>query len=99
MKFNKKDRQLLDKVKSKGVVFKMEEKAFRNRIPTNRWCKQLESIAQWPFQYYWFEKGGEMTDNLVLVFHGNPKEGEIDGCLNSLDWTTGLDYWTGLLDS
>ena len=22
-----------------------------------------------------------------------------EGCLNSLDWTTGLDYWTGLLDS
>ena len=22
-----------------------------------------------------------------------------DGCMNSLDWTTGLDYWTGLLDS
>ena len=21
------------------------------------------------------------------------------GCLHSLDWTTGLDYWTGLLDS
>ena len=20
-------------------------------------------------------------------------------CLNSLDWTTGLDYWNGLLDS
>ena len=20
------------------------------------------------------------------------------GCLNSLDWTAGLDYWTGLLD-
>ena len=20
------------------------------------------------------------------------------GCLYSLDWTTGLDYWTGLLD-
>ena len=22
-----------------------------------------------------------------------------NGCMNSLDWTTGLDYWTGLLDS
>ena len=21
------------------------------------------------------------------------------GCLHSLDWITGLDYWTGLLDS
>ena len=21
------------------------------------------------------------------------------GCIYSLDWTTGLDYWTGLLDS
>jgi len=20
------------------------------------------------------------------------------GCLESVDWTTGLDYWTGLLD-
>ena len=26
-------------------------------------------------------------------------EALINGCMNSLDWTTGLDYWTGLLDS
>ena len=25
--------------------------------------------------------------------------GPSTGCMNSLDWTTGLDYWTGLLDS
>ena len=25
-------------------------------------------------------------------------EGDGHGCIYSLDWTTGLDYWTGLLD-
>ena len=30
--------------------------------------------------------------NIVVVFT------IFVGCLYSLDWTTGLDYWTGLLD-
>ena len=29
----------------------------------------------------------------------NTIERNINGCIYSLDWTTGLDYWTGLLDS
>ena len=28
--------------------------------------------------------------NLAMLLTGD--------CLDSLDWTTGLDYWTGLLD-
>ena len=32
---------------------------------------------------------GELQENSALVL----------GCIYSLDWTTGMDYWTGLLDS
>jgi len=24
---------------------------------------------------------------------------QMEGCIQSLDWTSGLDWWTGLLDS
>ena len=27
-----------------------------------------------------------------------PQPTKINGCIHSLDWTTGLDYWAGLLD-
>ena len=27
-----------------------------------------------------------------------PRSTLLKGCLHSLDWTTGLEYWTGLLD-
>ena len=40
-----------------------------------------------------------VLDGHVLRFvieNEQPLQGK--GCLNSLDWTTGLDYWTGLLD-
>ena len=26
------------------------------------------------------------------------KDSSFQGCIHSLDWTTGLEYWTGLLD-
>ena len=47
------------------------------RIPTTAtnsstlWCAQLESIAQWPFQYYWLENDHIPTDDLVLVFRSS----------------------------
>ena len=57
--------------KSTAVVFQMEPNAFRNRVPTNKWCQRLESITQWPFQYYWAVldgDDGDETNDLVLVF-------------------------------
>ena len=77
MKFNisiPEDKFLLQKVKESGIVFTMKKEAFRKRIPTRSWCNQLESITQWPFQYYWFEIKGKKTDHLVIVFQHNEKE-------------------------
>ncbi len=77
MKFNisiPEDKFLLQKVKESGVVFTMKQEAFKKRIPTKAWCNQLESITQWPFQYYWFELRGQKTDHLVIIFQHNEKE-------------------------
>ncbi len=65
-------------VKESGIVFSMTPKAFGNRVPDKAWCKQLESIAQWPFQYYWFQTKGMLTDNLVIVFRQDKKAGKFD---------------------
>ena len=55
LKFNLRDNMhLLPQVKTYGVVFSMQPRAFKKHLPPNWWCRQLESIAQWPFQYYWF---------------------------------------------
>ena len=63
-------------VSSYGVVFTMEPKAFKKRVPTKQWFHQLENIAQWPCRYYWFEsKSGEQTDDLVIVFPPYPDAG------------------------
>lgn len=76
MKFDISNRSLLQSVKAFGVVFTMKPKSFKNRIPSNRWINELESIAQWPVQYYWFEsrKRGS-TDDLVVVFKRDPRAG------------------------
>ena len=36
---------------------------------------------------------------MTLLSVAKSQSKELAGCMNSLDWTTGLDYWTGLLDS
>lgn len=59
---------LKSKVKENGIVFSMAPNAFGNRIPDKAWCKRLESITQWPFQYYWFQIDNRDTDDLVIVF-------------------------------
>ena len=66
MKFDPRNLHSFDK--STAVVFQMEPDAFRNRVPTVKWCRRLESITQWPFQYYWAELDGKGTNDLVLVF-------------------------------
>ena len=54
--------------KANAVVFQMKPNAFPGHVPSNKWCRELESITQWPFQYYWAELNGRETNNLVLVF-------------------------------
>ena len=67
MKF---DPKYLQGNEKNAVVFRMEQNAFhaRGRVPPKWWCRELESITQWPFQYYWFESNEEETNDLVLVF-------------------------------
>ena len=65
MKFN--PRRLRSCEKATAVVFQMKPKAFPGRVPSNKWCRELESITQWPFQYYWAELNGRETNDLVLV--------------------------------
>ena len=53
---------------------------FKNHIPSKKWINEVESIAQWPVQYYyWFEsrKRGS-TDDLVIIFKQDPRAGEFD---------------------
>ncbi len=84
MKF-KISHKILHLVNKGGIVFSIEDRAFDKggnfckHIPTQSWLNQLESIAQWPFQYYWFDsqKYGR-THNLVVVFRRDSKVGEFD---------------------
>ena len=39
-----------------------------------------------------------MADTFILINPQNFKPMKISGCLHSLDWITGMDYWTGTLD-
>ena len=71
MKFN--PRRLRSCEKATAVVFQMKPKAFLGRVPSNKWCRELESITQWPFQYYWAELNGRETNDLVLVFRNDGK--------------------------
>ena len=69
MRFDISNEYLRPLVNAYGVVFTMEHNAFRNDVPTRHWFNQVESIAQWPFQYYWFTKQEQKrTDHLVIVF-------------------------------
>lgn len=47
----------------------MSPSAFAKGVPDKAWCDLLESITQWPFQYYWFQADKiPAMDNLVIVF-------------------------------
>ena len=61
----------------------MKPKVFPNRIPTDWWIKQVESIAQWPFQFFWYDdhdhlKQTEASNILVLVFKSDHVAGKFD---------------------
>ena len=73
------DQHLPPRVKATSVVFTMKEKAFKRRVPTRNWCRRLENLAQWPFQYYWFkDHDGMKMNDLLIVFKSDSKAGEID---------------------
>ena len=79
MQFDISNRDVLRKVKAFSIVFTMKAEAFKNRVPSEKWIKKLESIAQWPFQYYWFEsRKRSPTDDLVITFKTDPSAGEFD---------------------
>ncbi len=75
MKFDSK--YLKSHLKAKAIVLPLEADAFKDRVPTTKWCDELDSIAQMPFQYYWFDDRSrdEQTNDLVVVI-----KGEIDVC-------------------
>ena len=65
--------------KANSLVLKIKGLAFKKRVPTKSWCEQLENLAQWPFQYYWFkERSGQETDDLLINFRSDMQAGEID---------------------
>ena len=72
VKFNPGTCSLIEK--DNAMVFQLEPNAFPGRIPSKKWCQELESITQWPFQYYWAELNKEETNDLVLVFRNEGSE-------------------------
>ena len=46
----------------------IEPEVFPMRVIDDKWWTQLESIAQWPVQYWWIIQHGEETNDLLLVF-------------------------------
>lgn len=53
-----------------GLVFTMEKGAFSpSRVPADDWIDRLDSLAQWPAQYYWYrDHKRRQTNYLVIVF-------------------------------
>lgn len=69
MKFHFSNPNVRSMVCAFGVVFRMEEEAFKpNRVPTDDWIDSLDSLAQWPSQYYWFDHKRSLKNDLVVVF-------------------------------
>ena len=69
MKFNISNPNFRSMVCAFGIVFAMKEGAFSpSRVPTNEWIDYLDSLAQWPSQYYWFDHKTSITNDLVVVF-------------------------------
>ena len=80
MRFKPADKHHLSATdKASSLVFKIKSLAFKKRVPTKSWCEQLENLAQWPFQYYWFkDNSGKETDDLLIHFRRDIQAGEID---------------------
>lgn len=73
-------------VKEYGFVFSMAPRAFDKHDPDKAWCEHLETITQWPFEYYWFQIDKRDTDYLVIVFCRDMKiRFESDKCLEKIE--------------
>ena len=58
-----------------SAVLEIKPDSFPKRVIDSDWWKQLESIAQWPVQYWWLINDDKVTDDLLLVFgHQGEKE-------------------------
>ena len=69
MKFNISNPNVRSMVCAYGIVLTMEKEAFsKNRVPTSQWIDNLDSLAQWPSQYYWFDHKTRPNNDLVVVF-------------------------------
>lgn len=64
---------LIPFVKESGIVLTVDETKFPKHLPSLNWCKKVEAIAQWPFQYYWIESRGKKTNDLLLFFKRDGK--------------------------
>ena len=69
MKFKISNPSVRSMVCAFGIVFTMEKGAFSpSRVPTNEWIDNLDSLALWPSQYYWFNHKSSPKNDLVVVF-------------------------------
>ena len=69
MKFNISNPKVRSMVCAYGIVLTMKKEAFsKNRVPTNEWIDCLDSLAQWPSQYYWFDHKTRPNNELIVVF-------------------------------
>ena len=69
-------------IKTCGIVLTVaadSSDSFPGHVPTNQWIGQVEELAQWPVQYYWFNhpKTGR-SNNLLMVFKDDSKAGKFD---------------------
>ena len=76
-----------------GIVFKMKRGAFSpSRIPTDEWIDNLDGLAQWPSQYYWFDHKTSRKDDLVVVFRPvSGKKFDVAKFLQSVEAPTGSE--------
>ena len=51
-----------------SAILTVEPDAFPKRVIDDKWWNTLESIAQWPVQYWWIIQDGNETNHLLLVF-------------------------------
>lgn len=54
--------------KKTSAVLRIKPGCFPDHVIQDRWWNQLESIAQWPVEYWWIIKDEKVTDELLLVF-------------------------------
>lgn len=70
-----------------SAVLTMKPNQFPKRIVSNTWWNQLESIVQWPVQYWWIIRDGEETDDLLLVFshHGETRKYNVSSFVQKIN--------------